>query len=294
MTGTGSRLRQGCHVLTVDVEDWHNATILQITGRITPPTIAVQRNCRKLLEILAEYEARATWFFLGEVAEAFPELVQTVAEAGHEVGVHGFHHHPLHQLDAATFRSQIARARQAVEQSSGKRVLGHRAPDFSLRHDTAWALEVLAELGFVYDASLFPVRTSRYGVNGAPLAAHKVALQDGRHILEIPISVAAIGRLRIPFAGGGYFRMLPLAATRALFSLAAARRPVVFYLHPCEIETKSEPGPLPLGIPDGEARKIQRCFEAERRGRARGERKLRQLLSTWRFDSVERVLLGGR
>ncbi|HRS17178.1 MAG TPA: polysaccharide deacetylase family protein [Thermoanaerobaculaceae bacterium] len=281
------------HALTVDVEDWHNATILQCTGRVEPPTTSVVRNTLALLELLGQHQAKATWFFLGEVAEAFPELVRKVAEAGHEVGVHGFHHHPLHKFDAPAFKAQIARARTAVEQSAGKRVLGHRGVDFSLRKETEWALDVLAELGFLYDATLFPVRTPRYGVSGAPLDAHRVALRDGRHILEIPVSVADPCGVRIPFAGGGYFRMLPLAVTRSLFSLTARRRPVVFYLHPCEIEPESELGYLPDELSEQEKGMIRRCFRSESRGRAQGARKLRVLLSKYRFDTIENVFLGG-
>lgn len=289
----GSSRSGGWNALTVDVEDWHNATILQCTGRIEPPTMSVVRNTLGLLELMEEHQTKATWFFLGEVAEAFPELVRRVAEAGHEVGVHGFHHQPLNEFDATAFKTQIARARAAVEQSSGKKVLGHRAVDFSLRKETEWALDVLAELGFLYDASLFPVWTPRYGVGGAPLAAHRVALRDGRQILEVPVSVADICGMRVPFAGGGYFRLLPLAATRVLFLLTARGRPVVFYLHPCEIEPESELGHLPDELSEQEKDEIRRCFRSQTRGRAQGVRKLRVLLSKYRFDTVENVFLGG-
>lgn len=294
LIGMASDIHGNRHALTIDVEDWHNATILQCTGRITPPTSAVVNNSLALLKLLEEFQAKATWFFLGEVAEAFPDLVRRVAQAGHEVAIHGFHHQPLYMFDAATFRAQILRARDAVEKACGRTVLGHRAVDFSLRSDTEWALGVLAELGFLYDASLFPAKLPRYGLNRAPLNVHRVALPNGRSILEVPVSVADVLGLRVPFAGGGYFRILPFVLTRILFALTAHRRRVVFYLHPCEIETQSVMYPLPGGLSKHERERVLRRFRSETRGRAKGADKLRALLSRYRFDTIENVFSIGK
>jgi len=278
------------HALTVDVEDWVNATVLQCTGRVTPPTEAVQQNCLRLLDLLREGSARATWFFLGDVADRFPELVRRVRDAGHEVGVHGgYSHHAVGALPAAEFRESLVRTKKLLEDAGGCEVVGYRAPDFSIDRDTAWALDVLLELGFRYDASLFPMRTPRYGVAGAPRRAHWVRTPSGAAIFEVPTTVGSLLGVRFPFAGGSYFRLLPFGLVKLLAAVTGRRAPLVFYLHPCEVERADSPATLPASLSADEVSVVRRRERVERRGRASGAAKVRRLLREFRFDTIEAV-----
>jgi polysaccharide deacetylase family protein (PEP-CTERM system associated) len=272
--------------MTVDVEDWVNATVLQLTGKVTPPTDAVLRQSETLLEILAEHEARATWFFLGEVAAHFPRLVKRVADAGHELGIHGFHHHQVPALSPDEYRESIRRAKQCVEQISGKDVIGYRAVDFSINRNTWWALDTLVELGFKYDSSVFPMKTPRYGVARAERSAHWITTEAGARVFEVPVSVFSLAGIRFPFAGGGYFRLLPYRVVELMMRREIRRGPVVFYMHPCEIEQATELGSLPDSLSEDEKAAVSRCFKRQKKGREKGREKLGRLLSRHRFGSV--------
>jgi len=272
--------------MSVDVEDWLNATILQETGKVYPPGDAVLRNSETLLSLFKEYGSHATWFFLGEVAEAFPGLARQVAAAGHEIGVHGFHHHQVGALTPEEFKKSIAQAKDAIEQTAGVAVSGYRAVDFSINHETRWALDILLEVGFKYDASLFPMRLPRYGVADAPLDPHWVRTEGGGWIYEIPVTVCKFPGVRLPFAGGGYFRMLPYWLTHLLMQWEAKRKQVVFYIHPCEVEEDYCLGTLPADLGSHEVKQIRRRFMAETRGRRNGLKKLQRLLGSHRFGSI--------
>lgn len=281
-SGNTSRL----HAMSVDVEDWLNATILQETGKIYPPGEAVVNNSERLLALFEDHGMQATWFFLGEVAEVFPGLVRRVAEAGHEMGVHGFHHHQVGALTPAKFKEAITRAKNAVEQTAGVAVLGYRAVDFSINLETRWAYDILLEVGFKYDASLFPMRLPRYGVADAPTEPHWVQTAGGGWIYEIPMTVCRLPGGRLPFAGGGYFRLLPYWLTSLLMHWEARRRQIVFYIHPCEVEEEYCLGALPADLGSAEVKQIRRRFTAETRGRKNGLQKLQRLLGSHRFGSI--------
>ena len=280
----------GFDAMSVDVEDWVNATILQETGRVCPPSDAVLMNSEKLLNLFEEHGASATWFFLGEIAEAFPGLVRKVAESGHEIGVHGFHHHQVPVMSRKAFREAVHRAKDAVEQAGGVPALGYRAVDFGINQKTWWALDVLTENGFKYDSSVFPMRTARYGMSGAPTEAHWIRTEDGARIYEIPVTVLKVLGFGVPFAGGGYFRMLPYWFTSVMMKWQHRRAsPAVFYLHPCEIEERSHLDGLPPNLNKDEKRQIRKRFVVETRGRRRGTEKLGRLLNSYRFASIADV-----
>ena len=274
------------HAMSVDVEDWFNATILQETGKIYPPGDAVMRNSLNLLEIFAQHDIQATWFFLGEVAEAFPDLVRRVADAGHELGVHGFHHHQIRALTPENFRDSILRAKHAVEEAGGRQVLGYRAVDFSIDTATWWALDILLDAGFAYDSSIFPMRLPRYGIAGAQTGPHWIKTLEGRWIYEIPVTVCEMLGLRLPFAGGGYFRLLPYGLLSLMMKWSARKRQVVFYMHPCEIEEGSAVPTAPEDITSPELQLINRRFISEKRGRKKGRKKLDCLLARYSFCSI--------
>jgi polysaccharide deacetylase family protein (PEP-CTERM system associated) len=199
-----------------------------------------------LLDQLAAAGVRATFFVVGQIARHDPGLVRAIARAGHEVASHSWDHQRLHRLDPASFRQDVRRSKDALEQVTGQSVLGYRAPTFSVVRQTAWALDVLAEEGMLYDSSVYPVRHDRYGVPDAPRSPF---LARGRRhaLLEIPpVSLRVLG-VNTPMGGGGYFRLFPLFLTRWAVrqTLAATSPPVaMLYFHPWEFDVEQRRLPL--------------------------------------------------
>ncbi len=272
--------------MSVDVEDWWNATILQCTGKIIEPFPVVRENVLALLEAFAEAGASATWFFLGEIAVQFPELVRQVVAAGHELGVHGWLHRSIRNQSPQKFRDDLRCAKSVVENAGSAEARGFRAVDFSIGPDCWWALDEIIDAGFTFDSSIFPKSMPRYGWSGAPLGCYWAETERGRRVLEVPVTVATMFGLRIPFAGGGYFRLLPLRWVLGMMRRASSACPVVFYLHPCEIEASSQMETKPSGVTDSEWATIRRQFARETKGRSQGRRKLARLLQMYRFRSI--------
>ena len=277
----------------MDVEAWTSATILQETGRIVAPEGAVEAHADRLLALMADAGAHATWFFLGEVAERFPALVRRVADAGHELGVHGFHHHQVAALGPGRFRDSIQKAKRVVEAAGECEAAGFRAVDFSIGSGTEWALDEVLDAGFRWDASLFPMKRPRYGVAGAPLFPHWAITPLGRRIFRVPVTLFSIGGLRIPFAGGGYFRLLPYAAVSAMSRRMLRRGPAFFYFHPVEVAEANGLPDLPQELSSPERALILERHRQQRKGR--GPAKIRRLLAEFRarpIGEVIRPLLG--
>jgi polysaccharide deacetylase family protein (PEP-CTERM system associated) len=277
------------HALSVDVEDWNNLTVFHHCGRILPPTQAVVRDTEKLLDLFLEHKAQATWFVLGEVAEAFPGLMRKLADADQEIGVHGFHHHFVSSLSEQTFRDSIRRAKDTIEQAAGVAVLGHRAPAFSITNEVPWAFEVLAELGFRYDSSVFPARTRRYGDSAAPLRPYQIQTGHGE-LTEVPLSVVKLGPLRLPCCGGGYLRHFPLAYTLwAMQRIESEQRSVVVYLHPHELDLSLDRDYLSRHLGEKKLAEIRWRVYAHYRNRGKTISRLRYLLSWRRFEGIARI-----
>jgi polysaccharide deacetylase family protein (PEP-CTERM system associated) len=216
---------------TVDVEDWYQSSV----DFDAPITERVVRNCETLLGLLDEGGVKATFFVQGMVALAFPSLVRTFLHEGHEVESHGHSHRPLYKMKRAELRRELEYSLKTVEDAAGVRVTMFRAQDFSIRRDNVWALEEVAEAGFEIDSSVFAMRTKRYGIAGWPAGPAWVRLRNGAALLEAPVAVAHYGAMRLPVAGGGYFRLIPQGLLlRALSSVTAAGRPAIVYCHPYE------------------------------------------------------------
>ena len=265
--------------LTVDVEDWYQSCI----DFDAPISERVVRNTALLLEALEESGARATFFVQGLVAEAYPGLVRELVVAGHEVQSHAHTHRPLDRMSPAELREELVRGRAAVEDAAGVPVNAFRAPDFTIGADNLWALELLAETGFRVDSSIFPIRTRRYGIAGWELAPHRLDLESGAALLEAPVAVACLGRLRVPVAGGGYVRVAPGAVLRRLLrGIVAAGRPPIVYCHPYEFN------PHELGEYRG--RVPERFRRAQGLGRSAFVPRLQSLLATMRFGRLDDVL----
>jgi polysaccharide deacetylase family protein (PEP-CTERM system associated) len=199
----------------------------------------VERNVDLLLSLFYRHGRAATFFILGDVARRNPAVSKKIAAAGHEIASHGTGHDRLHRLNPATFREDLLTSRKLLEDQTGQRVIGYRAPTFSVVAQTAWAIDVLSECGFAYDASIFPVTHPLYGVPAAPDRPFyvKPARGSATRLLEVPPLTWTAGGKKLAVAGGGYFRLLPLwFMKRGLAQAAKQGRPAILYFHPWEFD----------------------------------------------------------
>lgn len=230
--------------ISIDVEDWPQSS----WDRSLPVTPRAATNTLRVLDLLVRARVRATMFVLGKFAETFPDVVRRIHDAGHEVASHGHGHIETFHLSPAAFRADIRRSKAFLEQLLGVRVRGYRAPDFSVIRSTLWALEILAEEGFDYDSSIFPIHARRYGIPDWPRSPTTVELAGGGTIVEFPIATArALGR-NWPIGGGGYHRLLPGSVSRCLAGWVLKSMPFVFYCHPYEFDPQ-EFAEIALPIP---------------------------------------------
>ncbi|MBU0982452.1 MAG: DUF3473 domain-containing protein, partial [candidate division Zixibacteria bacterium] len=180
---------------------------------------------------------RATWFILGWCAERFPDLILQIADAGHEIACHSYRHRRVDTLTADEFRDDTVRAVKAITAASGVKPFGYRAPSWSLNDGTAWAFEILSELGFQYDSSIFPIKHDLYGMPKGPRDLIRMSFGNGRFLYEMPASTYRMLGQNIPLGGGGYLRHSPYWHSRSLIrKLNRVGRPAVVYVHPWEID----------------------------------------------------------
>lgn len=277
------------HAFTIDVEDYHNVVARDWLGINRPPTRAVVENMNRFLGWLSERSVRATCFVLGEVAEVFPELIREIADRGHELGVHGYYHRQVFKLDRESFRKEVGDAKRLIERISGQKIRGHRAPAFSIMPNTAWALEVLAEEGFEYDSSIFPIKGKRYGWPGYPMDIQRIRLPNGLSIIEAPLSTVTLFGKRIPACGGGYVRHFPAIFSRWAMRRVGRERPAIAYFHPYEVETPSfEFDTSHLGR-ESERRAI-RFHRMQQMNRASMKRKILGLIDEFEFAPLGGII----
>jgi polysaccharide deacetylase family protein (PEP-CTERM system associated) len=266
------------HAFTVDVEDWYQSCI----DFDAPISERVVRNVHRILALLDRTGTRGTFFVQGLVAEAYPGLVQELVRDGHEVQAHGYSHRPLNRMDRAALRDELVRAKKSVEDAAGVEVTAFRAQDFSVIADNAWALETMASVGYSIDSSIFPMRAARYGIAKWPLAPHRVLLGDAAELLEVPVAIWSYHMVRVPVAGGGYFRLLPeRVLAGAIRGIESAGRPAVIYCHPYEFAPDEL---LDYPLVSWRFRKSQTL------GRASFERRMQALLEHLPFGRLNDVL----
>jgi polysaccharide deacetylase family protein (PEP-CTERM system associated) len=225
------------NALTVDVEDYFQVSALSpYIQRADWDRIPcrVQRNVEAILSLFAQARVRATFFTLGWIAQRHPALVRRIVAEGHELASHGYGHLRIHEQTQAEFAQDIQRAKALLEDIAGAEVKGYRAPSFSIGKRTLWAFERIAGAGYRYSSSVYPVRHDLYGMPDAPRFAYRPC----PGLLEIPVTTAVVLERNLPAGGGGYFRLLPYAVSRALIRRVneVDRRPAVFYFHPWEID----------------------------------------------------------
>ena len=237
-------MKHGPPVISIDVEDWPQST----WDRDLPITERAVENTRRVLRIMRRADVRSTMFVLGKLAERFPYVVKEIQADGHEVACHGYGHVEIAQQTPDAFLSDIRRAKDRLEQITGQKVMGYRAPDFSIVRDTLWAFDALAEAGFEYDSSVVPVRLVRYGIPEWPVYPIWVRLANGRRIMEAPLATFHWLGKNWPVGGGGYHRLLPGFITRYLAGRVMGTAPFVFYCHPYEFDVR-ELKEIPLQLP---------------------------------------------
>lgn len=225
--------------LSVDVEEWFQVGAFEkVIDRNDWKAHAprVEANCDRILALFDDAGVKATFFTLGWVAERHPAMMRRIAEQGHEIASHGWDHARVFTLGAEAFATDVLRAKQAIEQTSGQAVKGYRAPSFSIDQRTPWAFEVLTEQGYVYSSSVAPIRHDHYGWRAAPRFAFRPL--EGSSLVEIPVTTAEVVGKRLAAGGGGFFRILPYAFSRWAIGRAnqVDGRPAVFYFHPWEVD----------------------------------------------------------
>lgn len=235
------------NALTIDFEDWYQGIEIP-QARWDGFESRIERSGRRLLEILSASGTHATFFVLGCIAERYPGIIKEIASAGHEIGTHGYAHEFVYQLSPDEFREIMRRALGLLEDTTGSKVIGHRAAFFSITRKSLWALDVLCDLGIRYDSSIFPVLNYRYGIPEARRWPYEVAVA-GKTIIEFPVSTVRLLGRNIPVGGGAYFRIYPYILTRsALRSINREGYPFAFYLHPWEIDHAHPRIPLPRRV----------------------------------------------
>jgi polysaccharide deacetylase family protein (PEP-CTERM system associated) len=227
------------HALSFDVEEHFQVAAFWSTMRRRQwdnYESRVERNVEKILSILSLRGIRATFFVLGWIAQKHRNLVRNIASCGHEIASHGFGHELITAQTPSVFRDDVRNSKNILEDIIGGQIHGYRAPSFSITPETQWALPILAEEGYVYDSSIFPIQHDRYGMPGSNPWCHLLTTPAGP-LWEVPPSTIKIGPIRLPIAGGGYFRLYPYRILRNLLArTAAGGHPLIMYLHPWELD----------------------------------------------------------
>lgn len=277
------------NALSIDVEDYWSILSRDWLHIEAEPSDAVVSNTEWFLQTLAQHNVKATFFILGEVAKKFPSLIKKIAKDGHEVGVHGFSHKQIFKLTEEEFRREIVDCKKLLEDTISGSVWGHRAPAFSIMPQTEWALEILAQEGFKYDSSVYPISGKRYGWPGFSKGICKLDLPSGRTIIEVPMSTVRIFGIDLPAAGGGYIRHLPYAVTKWAIKHIQKERPVIVYMHPYEIDTKVRT--LDTEHLSCKKRyKVIKFHKMQQRNRDTVSKKLVKLFLNFEFTTVREVI----
>lgn len=268
------------NAFTIDLEDWFcsvNMHPLMAEESWDGCELRVVESTRNLLNLLRSHRIRGTVFVLGWIAEKVPFLIKEIEQDGHEIGTHGYSHAPITRLTESTFRQDLERALAVTQRLVGQRIIGFRAPSFTITKRTLWALEIIKEHGLLYDSSVYPFGMHPdYGLPGSPLTPYRCR----NSVIEVPLACAELMGVRVPCAGGAYFRLYPYRLFRWLLrSCNQNGRPAVFYIHPWEIDPGQSRQPLPV-------------FKAFRHyvNLHRTLGRLRRLLADFEFTSVRELL----
>jgi len=275
------------NALTIDVEDYFQVSAFAPYIRRQDwdsRECRVERNVDRILALLAERDTKATFFTLGWIAERYPALVRSIVAQGHEMASHGYGHERASDLSQPAFAQDVGRAKQLLEDIGGTAVQGYRAPSFSIGNGNLWAFDTLAEAGYRYSSSIYPIKHDHYGMPDAPRFAHQRG-SGAKGLVEIPVTTLRLLGRNFPSSGGGWFRLFPYALSRWMLGQVNQqdRQSAIFYFHPWEIDA---------GQPRIEG------IDAKTRFRhyvnlPRMESRLRHLLADFRWGRMDHIFLPG-
>ena len=270
------------NILTIDVEDWFH--ILELPSEIPVKDWIelenrVVNNTLSLLNLLRRYNAKATFFVLGWVAQYCPDLIREIEKEGHEIATHGYSHQLIHHLTPREFAQDISLSLEYLSRVAKKPIRGYRAPGFSLTEDCSWALDILLELGLSYDASIFPLKRNHGGYENFAEEAGYVTTPKRKQILEIPVTCNEILGKKLYLLGGGYFRISPSWVIESgIKQLNRQGKPAMIYLHPREID------PLQPRLEMSKKRTFMSYVNLHKT-----ESKLEKILQKFKFNSIENI-----
>lgn len=275
--------REVMNCLTIDIEGFVEANLdsFPIAEKYRDKkgeNYEIEKNTYFLLDLLSELGIKGTFFFLGRIARDIPSLIRTAAQAGHEIGCHSYDHVRIYSMGKDDFKRQVTLAKKYLEDASGNPVYGFRAPDFSITQASIWALDILKEVGFFYDSSIYPIGLHDvYGIKEIDSSIH--TLPNG--LIEVPLSSIEFFGKRFPFGGGGYFRLYPLYLTKLFIRKNNnLGRPCIFYIHPYEI------GPIIPKISElSYYRKFRHYYNC-----CKGSRRLKEILQRFEFGTIVDIL----
>jgi polysaccharide deacetylase family protein (PEP-CTERM system associated) len=270
--------------LTFDVEEHHR---IEAAAHLSLPdslrsiyTRRMDESTRWLLDLLGEHRVHATFFVVGQIAQSHPQLIRRMIRDGHEVASHSWEHRRVHHFTSRQFLDDVRASKDALEQAGGAPVVGFRAPTFSITRETSWAIDVLCEAGIRYDSSIFPVHHDRYGVPDAPRSPFMVRGHE-HELLEFPLLTLRLFGCNLPVAGGGYFRLFPLALMKRGIRQSTGRpnSTAMLYFHPWEFD------PDQPRLPLARLSKFRTYV-----GIARSRQRLQHLVSEFQFTRVVDVM----
>jgi len=268
------------HALSFDVEDWFQGFVHRGIRGWEQHGSREKQNIDRVLSLLDQFKTKATFFVLGKLAKEQPEIVLSISRAGHEIASHTYSHKPVPEHTPSSFREDLKRSIAILEDITGNSVVGYRAASWSVRSDCLWALEILAEERVLYDSSVFPTSLHSYGISSSPTYPHRLHFTSGQSILEFPAQVFSLAGLRVPSAGGFYFRALPFQLSlRALKQSERSAHSGMVYLHPYDLDAQVPRIKVPLAF------RVIRYYNL-----AKTETRFRRLLSSFRFSPIKDLL----
>lgn len=239
------------NILTIDFEDWFVTSHYRDVAHLSTSKYMLEKPTFDILDSLDQFSVKATFFVLGQVAKDCPKLIEEISHRGHEIASHGFLHKRLEAMKPREFQQELKDSKSLLEDVSQREVVGFRAPFFSLSQQTAWAIDILKEEQFLYDSSVFSMKTTRYGVEEVPErpyyidSSNIIKPRNKGALIEFPIPIYQIGFMKVPFSGGIYARFMPSIFLKMLLRQTSRAGYSNFYFHPWEIHNKQANLPYP-------------------------------------------------
>lgn len=271
------------NALSIDLEDWYHGVLQIDYANWHQYENRLEKNLITILNLLNKYHTQATFFILGHIADKFPGFVKLIAENGHEIASHGYNHRPIFEQTPQEFKEDVLRSKKVIESLTNVAIEGYRAPFFSVTKKSLWALNILKELDFKYDSSIFPTKNFLYGIPDAPQAIYRIK-ENG--LIEFPLSVVKVLGANLPISGGFYLRTLPYSLMKlGLLSYNHKGYPAIIYIHPWELDVDKPK--IPIRLP----RKWRFIYEHNTGNKFKNKFEL--LMKDFKFTSISEVLNAG-